>query len=203
MPGQDTAALLDNRLPRLRIEVPVYDRQRAADLTVGARSHSSDRASNGSIGTRARCASAARRPSSTSVPKWRCTSWLQHEKGNKHSGRWRLDGRDPSIRRWIPHPPERLPTSSIRVFTQRLSQNRKATPPGGISVLLLKADTASKSSACPSRANCRSRPIPPLATVAKVSQIVSFVPVADVRGWLDNSPALPPLRQRLGFAVFS
>jgi len=36
---QDAAALLDQRLPRLLAEGPVHNRQRAADLTLGARSH--------------------------------------------------------------------------------------------------------------------------------------------------------------------
>jgi hypothetical protein len=35
---QDTASLLDHRLSGLRPEEQVHDRQRAADLTLGARS---------------------------------------------------------------------------------------------------------------------------------------------------------------------
>jgi hypothetical protein len=35
---QDTSALLDQRVPELRVEEPVHDRQRAADLTLEARS---------------------------------------------------------------------------------------------------------------------------------------------------------------------
>jgi hypothetical protein len=57
---QDTALLLDHRLSGVRAEVEVHNRQRAADLTFGARSRSLRLCRRGSIGTRTRCACAAR-----------------------------------------------------------------------------------------------------------------------------------------------